>query len=242
MTSSPTPWPGGSRGTEQTVGIRYRQILVEHLLGIHNGTDLEKIEIAGLSAWILQANSISTGRRIASETILHPHLHAVRAGVQHHVGSTLAKVISSLTWSSYTPSLMTLVVGIEGRGYIVETTGSSTASFILEFQNIKSVIHLEVITYMLAYREHRTGSGSPCSAFVRPQKSATPGWDDKGIYAQGFDHHPQVVSCPVLRARLAIPSSAVFVTYRIIVERTEHATHRGIETGAIVITHHLLQG
>ena len=33
----------------------------------------------------------------------------------------------------------------------------------------------------------------------------------------------------------------LFISYRIIVERTEHTTHCWVETGAIILSHHLLQ-
>ena len=33
----------------------------------------------------------------------------------------------------------------------------------------------------------------------------------------------------------------LFISYRIIVKRTEHTTHRWVEAGAIILTHHLLQ-
>ncbi len=71
----------GVVGTQQTLGIRYGpDILVEHLLGIHDRTDLEEIEIAGLVGMDIagKLNLHRSAHRLG--TVLHRHLHEFRQG------------------------------------------------------------------------------------------------------------------------------------------------------------------
>ena len=221
--------------TQQALAVgNGRHILIEHFLGIHNGTYLEKIEIAGSVGMDIAGKLYLYRTAHGSGTILHGHLEYFGKGndtmLQHTgKGDQLATLFVHAVVDD-------LVVGVEGRGYKVERL---VLDSILDsqFLNIKPIIHLEVFTHMLHIEGIKLGLGLPeclvdlrslqhLVGMIRTYPKGLP--TIHNVFAQSESQTGNTFFCR-------------FVTYRIIVERTEHATHRGIKTGAIVITHHLLQ-
>ena len=225
----------GVVGTEQTVGIRYRpDILVEHLLGIHDRTDLEEIEIAGLVGMDIASklNLHRSAHRLG--TALHRHLHEFRQG--YHIVLEHSGKGDELAAGFIHTVVDDLIVRVEGRGDVVETQVFYRILH-AELEDIESVIHLEVIAHVLhvegvelglgiAQRHLCLGSLQHLMRMIRTDAEGLTAIHD--ILTQSEGKTGYTLLC-------------LLIADRIIVERTEHATHRRIIAGAVVLAHHLLQ-
>ena len=225
----------GVVGTEQTVGIRYRpDILVEHLLGIHDRADLEEIEIAGLVGMDIagKLNLHRSAHRLG--TALHRHLHEFRQG--YHIVLEHSGKGDELAAGFIHTVVDDLIVRVEGRGDVVETLVFYRILH-TELEDIESVIHLEVIAHVpgvesielglgIAQRHLRLGSLQHLMRMIRTDAEGLTAIHD--ILAQSEGKTGYALLC-------------LLIADRIIVERTEHATHRRIIAGAVVLAHHLLQ-
>ena len=121
------------------------QILVEHLLGIHDRTNLQQIELA--STIIVQ---------ITCELYLHRTLHLIGTILLGHLqqlGQREHSMLEHTTEGDHLSATFVdtiannLIRGIVGRGNISERTVFGSL-FHTQVLDIKAIVHLEVIAHM----------------------------------------------------------------------------------------------
>ena len=214
------------------------QVFVEYLLGVDDRTNLQQVELAAdrQAVALLQ---------IAGEFYLDRAPHLLGAKLlrelqdfrqREHVVLQHAGEGDDLAASLVDAVADNLVVGVVGRGYAVERlvlVGLADA----QVQNVETVVHLEVIAYM------RHVEGIEARLRLLQRRVHLGGLQHLvgmvGRHTQRLSAVDDIFSQTEGQRRDAFLSQ--LVANGIIVQRAQHAREGGIEAGAILLAHHLLQ-
>ena len=225
----------GVVGAQQTIHVGYRpHVLVEHLLGIHDGTDLEEVEVAGLVGMDVAGKLYLHGTAHCLHSVSHRHLQDFGQRddtvLKHAVeGDDLATVLIH-------PVVEHLVVGVEGGGNVLQR---AVCHGILHpyLEDVETIVHLEILAHMLQVEGIELGLGLAQSFLQLGGLEHLVGM--VGTDAQGLTAIDDILAQSEGETGDALLRR--LVADGIVVERAKHTAHRGIEAVTILLAHHLLQ-
>ena len=221
--------------TQQAVGIRDSlHIFIKHLLGIDDRTNLKKIEFASPVIIDIAGKLYLHWSAHSPCSILHRHLQYLWQ--RHH--SMLEHTREGYQFAAILIDSIIddLIVWIKSRCDI----GKALVFYSIlhpEFKNIKAIVYLEIIAHMLHIQRIELGLGVAQSQLcfrclehlIRMVRTNT-----KGLTSI-YDIFTQA------QGKTGYTLFSFFITYRIVIERTEHTAHGRIKPCTIVFAHNLLQ-
>ena len=220
---------------QQASVVRYAgKVFVEHLLGVDDGPYLQKIELAR-AVVVDVARELDLHRTLhALRTILHRHLQKLRQR-EHTLLKHTAERYYLTSAVVYTVAYH-LVVRVVGRRYEAERL-VFVSLLHLQFQNIETVVHLEVVAHMRGVESVELGL---CLAQRRLHLARLQHLIGMiGRHAQRLSAVHDVFSESQRERGNSVLS--LLVAYGIVVERAQHTAEVGIITVVVLLANHLLK-